>query len=305
MNELVIGLAPVFLSFLAGLTLKMTGVLQEEDGTVVLKIVFFVTIPALVFKVIYKAELTPDLLLLPFIAVFIILLNCMLAFLVGTKLALERPQFGVLMVASMIMNLGFNIPFVLAAYGEVGLARASLIDLGNGILSLTFVYAWAVRYGSNNTVEGGRGGRVVALKIIKSPPVWGLLFGLFLNLLRVEIPTTVLNIASVIGDPTSFLFMVALGIMFNPKIVQKEVMAVALFLRMGLGLIVGLLVVILFDFDLLTSKIIVFSAAAPVGFNTLTFATLEGLDTELATSIVSVSVFSGLFVAPLLLLLMG
>jgi len=76
-------------------------------------------------------------------------------------------------------------------------------------------------------------------------------------------------------------------------------------IRMGLGLFLGIIFSLLLGLDDLTNKIIIISSAAPVGFNTLTFASLEELDKEFAANILSFCIPLGIVTIFLLIIILG
>jgi hypothetical protein len=72
---------------------------------------------------------------------------------------------------------------------------------------------------------------------------------------------------------------------------------------MGVGLLIGLAVVAVLQLEGIDRAAVLALAAAPIGFNLLTFTSVEKLDQDLAASAVSMSLLAALFVIPLILLL--
>lgn len=73
MQEIVIKLTPIFLFFLLGTILKKTRIADDENAEFLLKLVFFVALPALVLLRLSQTPLTFDKLYLP---LFNIIVNC-------------------------------------------------------------------------------------------------------------------------------------------------------------------------------------------------------------------------------------
>jgi predicted permease len=78
-------------------------------------------------------------------------------------------------------------------------------------------------------------------------------------------------------------------------------MSLAVLIRVGIGFSLGFLFVYLLDLKGLSRTVVLILSSAPSGINTLVFSSMEELDNELAASIVSYSVFVGMFLVPLLL----
>jgi predicted permease len=69
---------------------------------------------------------------------------------------------------------------------------------------------------------------------------------------------------------------------------------VPLTLRFVLGVVIGIIFVKLLHLEGLTAQIALFASMAPIGFNSITFAELEHLDVEFASSQVSVALIVAL-----------
>lgn len=296
MNGILFKIIPVILILILGYVLKRLNILKKEDGDLFLKLVFYIAAPALIVLSIAKINLQTSFVFLPLAAAVIVFVISFIAFMVGKWLKLSKATFGTFLIGSTIMNIGFALPFFIAAYGDEGLARVSLFDFGNGLLTFTFVYFLACKYGTNSGDK-----RAMAKKLLVSPPIWALLIGLGLNLTQLSLPVLAGSFLQLVGGLTVPLIMLALGVYFSPKIVNAAPVFLAAFIRMICGLAVGFIVVRLFQLEGLNRLIVLIGAAAPVGYNTLTFSSLENLDREFAASLISFSIFVGIIFLPALI----
>lgn len=299
-NFLLIKILPVILIFVLGYFLRRIHLLTRENGDLFLKVVFYISLPALIVLSIIDIELSVDFIYLPFIAVSIIAITYGIAYLFGRLLHLQKLSLGVFLIGSMIINVGFILPFVIVTYGDEGLARISLFDFGNGLLVYTFVYYIAHKYG---TEEKSR--KMVLKKIVGSMPLWAILLAVSFNLSNTQLPLVVNNFLELMGAMTIPLIMLSLGVYFSPKIEKFAPLVLAIIIRMGFGLLLGFLFVNLFNLEGLTRTIILLGSAAPVGYNTLTFSSLENLDKEFAASLISFSIIIGIIFIPLLILVLN
>ncbi|MFH1834898.1 MAG: AEC family transporter [Methanobacteriota archaeon] len=300
MNEIVGKIIPVILVFFVGCLLRKVKLAGRGEGDFLLRLVFHVCLPALVLTSVSRVDLAWDLVYLPLIACAIILTTYVAAYSIGKQFNLERPTLGVFMVGSLIMNTGFALPFIIAAYGSEGVAKLSIFDFGNGFLTFTFIYYLAVKYGSVEEKV-----KIPWKKILVNPPLWALTTALILNLMGVVIDGILSSFLETLGDLTIPLVMIALGLYFTPKLVKFKALSTALFLRMGLGFILGLAAVKLLSLEGISKAIVLVSAASPIGYNTITFSSLEKLDTEFAASLVSIGILLGLLYIPMLLIVIG
>jgi hypothetical protein len=263
-----------------------------------LKLVFYVALPGLILVSVPRIEMNINFLALPIIAMVIILVTYVLVRQIMHFFTLPSPSLGVFLIGTLIMNTGFTLPFIIAAYGEEGLARALMFDLGNAILVFTYIYYLATSYGKQKHQSS-----VLVSKLVSSPPLWALGIGLLMNWLQVQVPTFAFEVFQSLGNMTIPLLMLSLGMYFNPKLVRAKAVFTVLVIRMGLGLLLGYLFAQLFGLQGLDFIIVLLIASSPVGYNTLTFASMEGLDKELASSLISYSFLVGVILAPTIIVL--
>ncbi|MCA9487147.1 MAG: AEC family transporter, partial [Nanoarchaeota archaeon] len=294
--EIAIKIIPIILIFVLGYLLKKAKLVKKDNADFLLKLNFYVSLPALILISISNISLSFNLIYFPVIAMLIIGLTYGVSFLVGKLFHLKNESFGVFLVGTMIMNLGFTLPFFIAAYGKEGLARASLFDFGNGLLAFTIVYYLACKYGNNK-----RDSKAMIKKFIYSPPLWALFLAIVLNLTQTKIHEIGISFFQILGNMTIPLIMLSLGIYFSPKIVKILPLISAIFIRMFVGLLLGFIFVYLFNLEGLNKIIVLISASAPIGYNTLTFASMENLDKEFATRINSYSILIGIIFIPILI----
>jgi predicted permease len=213
---------------------------------------------------------------------------------------LDRKTAGTLLVNTGILNNSFMFPFILAVYGQEGFADAILFDFGNAMMMATFVYAQAFKYGG----EPG-GGWTMLIRILKSPLVWSLFIAIALAVTDTAIPTPLLAIIAPLAQMTAPLILIALGIFFSLKIANLPLALLIAGIRLGGGLVAGLVLATLLGLEGTTYAVVVLCCAAPIGFNALTYTSLAKLDAELSASAVSISILAGLIYVPVLILLMG
>ncbi len=293
-------LSPIILTFVLGILLRATRVAGPDDGGFMLKIVFYVALPAMILLSIPEVEITRDLVVLPVIAAIIIVVSGLVAALVMRPVVHDRAVLGVALVGTMIMNTSFLYPFFLVMYGNTGFARAVVFGAGNGFFVFTLVYYVACRFGGSGQTSNG-----ALRRLLSAPPLWALVVALVLNVTGVSIQSHFRAFLTSVGDLMIPLVMLALGICFTPRFVRWRLLLSVLVLRTGGGLILGLLLADLFGLDGLSRAIVVVCAASPVGFNTLVFASMTDLDVEFAAGLLSPSILLGIIYVPILMTVLG
>ena len=296
MNDFLNKIIPIILIFFLGYFLKRIKLFGKETADIFLKFIFYVSMPALVFHSVSQIWLSIKFIYLPFIAFTVFFVIYFITSFIGKKLELSQKTLGTFILGSIIMNTGFSLPFIFSAFGEKGVATVAIFDFGNALLVLTFGYYIAMKYGkAENT-------KINYQKLFFLPPIWGLIFGLLFNLIKIPVPTIANNFLNQIGMLTIPLIMLSIGIYFSPRIRNLSRLLLVLFLRTGIGLILGFVLATVFNLQGTVRTIVTICCGAPVGYNTLVFSTLENLDKEFAANLVSISVLTGIVYLPILIL---
>jgi predicted permease len=294
MNDVFLKILPIILIFILGYFLKSIHLFKKEEGDLFLKVVFYVVFPASILISVPTLPLTPDVIALPCIAICIVLTTGVLSYCIGKQFNLLDTTFGVFIIACMIMNSGFILPFFIAVYGNKGLALVMLMDIGNALVVFSVVYSVACKYGTNKKSS-------MIKKLLYSPPLLSIIIALILNYTHTPLPEIITPFLQSLSYLVTPLIMLALGIYFTPSFVKIKPLISIIFIRVGIGFLLGILFVKLFNLEGVSRLVVLIGASAPVGYNTVVFSSLENLDKEFATSVVSVSILLGLILVPLLM----
>ena len=299
--EILQKVLPIILIFVLGYVLKKTKLFGKEAADIFLKFIFYVSMPALVFKAVSALELNFKFTFLPIIAASVFFGIYFLSFFVGKKLKFPPKTFGTFILGTMIMNTGFALPFIYSAYGTEGIATITIFDFGNALFVFPFGYYIAMKYGKSG--KNREKGKIDYKKLLLLPPVWGLVLGLAFNLLKIPVPIAAGNFFEQIGMLTLPLIMLSIGIYFTPRVKNWSRILIAIFIRSGLGLLLAFIFVTIFNLEGVMKAVVLVCAGSPVGYNALVFSTLEDLDKEFAANLVSFSILTGLIYVPILLFL--
>lgn len=300
MVDILFQLSPIFIYFGLGIVLKYAGIANNAHGEFMLRLVLMVTLPLLIVSTLSTTQMTMNKAVLP-LANIAVSFACMLVTLIVIKLfSVERRQAGTMLVSTMILNNTYMFPFILVVYGSEAFADAILFDFGNALLMSTYVYALAFKYG----VEENHG-ITMLLKMAKSPMVWAIVASIALAVIGIPLPQPVFDMINPLAQMTAPLILITLGIYFTLDIKELKLVGLTVFVRMGMGLLFGIAIANFLGFSETTFIVVALCAAAPVGFNALTFSSITKLDTALASSAVSISILAGLIYIPLVMLYFG
>ena len=115
-----------------GYLLKRTRVLTEENGEIIAKIIFNLTLPAVILKITSTIVFQINLILLPLISISYGVLMTGIGLLVFKKY--QRNMKGLLMMSIIGFNVAnFSFPLIEGIWGNTGLQLIALVDAGNAL----------------------------------------------------------------------------------------------------------------------------------------------------------------------------
>lgn len=300
MLKIYLDLLPIFLLIFAGMALKYLAIIKKEDASVFLRLVFYLTMPCLVLTNIPNTVITADYFYLPLLPPIIGVILFFLSRFIGIKLKLERTTLGVFVISSLILNTAFLFPFVATILGDEGISRILILDVGNAIMIFGFAYYQACKYGNHGLT------RIQFLKrFLNAVPLWAIIIAVLMNFAGLKLEGPLLKFTKITGDLTIPLLLISVGVFFEPRLVHFKLSMLAIFIRMGLGMILGLILVHLFELEGITRYVAILGTATPIGYNTLTFSSIENLDKEFAAGLVSTSILIALFYVPFIIFMLA
>lgn len=278
---------------LVGTALRRAGVLREEDGHVMVRVVLYATLPALVFLIIVRADLTPALLLVP-VAGYLIHAIMVAGAWAGCRLTgRDRPTTGAFIIATAVGNTGFfGLPLIAASGGDFSQEAGVMYDaLCTAVITWTSTVAIASAFGP----RAGGGPRVDPRSIVSGlilPPTWALAAGLAWNLsVGHDIPGGVERPLEIMAGAVLPLVMLYAGTMVDLSRVRARwrMVTAATLVRLGVGPVVGLGVGWALGLDGIVLHTVVIMAAMPTAMMSLVLGAREGLDADLLAGTVVVT----------------
>ncbi|MGM0418800.1 MAG: AEC family transporter [Thermodesulfobacteriota bacterium] len=294
MVYILINIFPVIMTFFTGVLLKKLKIVSGKDADAVLKIIFYAGIPALILTNLPGISVDGILVFLPVFAILTLISSGLLSFAFSIIFKTEQKRSATGAVGAMMMNIGFCLPFVIAFYGKEGLAKALIFDAGNAFFVFTVTYFVANFFGTNKTRQ------IILFDFLKTPPLIAIIFAIFLNIYNINLPEPIFKFFEFLSDMVFPMIMLSIGIKFSPGSNFSFYMLFSVLSRMAGGFLAAYFMLSFIDVDIVTRQAVLMCSAAPVGFNTITFSVIKGLDDEFAASLVSYSAGAGLIVLPLI-----
>jgi len=280
---------PAFVVILIGYTFGR--VRKTADISPVVDVAFYIGTPALVFI----SMLDKKIVLLDagkvWAAALIIMFGCALvAWVVFRLLRQKHSALYLPIIAMNTVNLPF--PILYLAYGSAGLQAATLFFIPNVLLlSSLGIY-----------IAAGKQWKEGIKEVFKIPVIYAAVIGLALNLFGVRLPELAINSLDLIALMAIPLVLIVLGYNLSKvKLASLPTTFLASFLRMGVGLLLGLLTANLFNLEGIFKVVVILVSAMPSAVNTSILATKYDNEADLVSSVVFVTTLISLVSIPFLL----
>ena len=282
-NVFLITLAMITFGFL----IKKFGYITEKEGKIISKFLMHTTFPALMLVSTMRIKLEYNLFLIPLMS---FVLGCMMlaiAWVVFQKY--PNNWRGVLTMAAGGFNTGlFAFPIIEGIWGRDALVYAIMFDIGNTAVVFGLIYSIGNYFASKEHEKVDF--KVILNKVIRLPPLQGMVIGLLINALSIPVPSIAMDFLDVLAKGNKPLVLLLMGIYLSFNLDKKQVLAVSKVL--GIRYACGLLAVGLIYYFIppsLYQSILIVCVVLPVGMTLLPFSDELNYDSKIAALLVNLS----------------
>lgn len=289
MTELLSVVLPTFLIIFIGF---IFGKIRKPDLSIVSDIVIYIALPALaITSMLDKKIVLANAARIWGSAVFVIIGVGVIAFIIFTLL--KKKHSGLYLPISIMNAVNIPFPIIYLVYGSEGLYAATLYMIPCSILT----------YSLGIYIASGKDWKTSLKEVFKIPPIYASLIGLMLNLFEVSVPDIILRPLEIIGLMTIPLVLLVLGNNLSrmKSITSIPTTLLSSFLRVGVGLGLGLLAVELFDLTGILRAVVILESAMPAAVNAAIITTRYKNEAELVSSVVFVTTIASLVTIPFIL----
>jgi predicted permease len=294
---------------LIGLLASRTRVISSESKDFLAKVIFYVTLPAMLFTNFSKITLTPELLsnsLQALLLSLCVLLFMLFAGWLTSKMAgLRSGPAAIFRLHSMLGNIIYlGLPLVSSQFGQEGLLYGSIFILVSNILMWTVGVA-VITPGKGFSLRG-------SIQKIFNINTVAIITGFILFLLSIKLPPFILDSVGSLGGTTTYLSMIFIGSVLyyadSRKMLRNKNVYLLSLNRLLIVpfLIIGVFALLNYFFPLLLKKevlsVMVMQAAMPCMVNVVIMVNILGENDDTATANVFVSTVLSVITIPLILL---
>ncbi|MFH1651645.1 MAG: AEC family transporter [Chloroflexota bacterium] len=209
---------------------------------------------------------------------------------------LRQNHSGLYVSIAMMNTMNIPFPLVYLAYGAEGLLAATLFYIPNSLaINSVGIYVMAGKHWRESIKE-----------VFKLPVIYAAILGLMFNFLNVQVPDAVMRSINMLALMTLPLILLILGYnLASVHLTSLPTTLLASFLRMGVGLALGLLMVDLLHITGIFRSVLILDAAMPAAANSSLLASKFNNEAELVSSVVFCTTLASIGVIPLLLHLLA
>lgn len=269
------------LMIVLGYVLKRQNILKSRDSNVLSRIVLTVSLPSLVFVNLSTANISTDMLLLPFAAFSLSAICMVISFLFCKSMGYSKVKTWTIMIACAMMNTGFlGFPISLGVFGNEGFLNAIFFDLETTLIFVIFGMVLVSIFGGNR--------KEVLKQAVGFVPLWAVIIALLFNIFHLQYGYVIDTTLNYLGQSTIPLIMISLGLTLDFKEIKHsftDSLFVA-FVKLILAPIIIFLILNAINFGGLSFKVAILEAGMATAMNALVLAITYDLDTKLMSSII-------------------
>ena len=278
--------APVFILAAIGFTWVKIGWSYEIEF--VTRLAMTLSVPALIFVALMKANISADTLSNLFLSSLIAYLFLALIFWITGKIfKLNMATYWAPLIFGNTGNLG--LPLAMFAFGEVGLGYAVVVFAVMAIGSFS-IGVWMVSGGGSIN------------KVFKEPMVWATLLGALFLIQGWQTPKWATNTLELLGQMAIPLMLITLGVALARLKINLISRAIILsILKLCVSVCVAWIIGIYFELNDIAFAVLVMQIATPVAVTSYLLAQKYGADANEVAGLVIASTALSVFALPVLL----
>jgi predicted permease len=274
----------IFIGWLFGKRTKM-------DISPVVDIAIYVGAPALIFTTMLDSKIVLIDAGKVWAASLIIIFGCGIIAWIVFKI-LKQKHSGLYLPILMMNTMNIPFPTIYLAYGSPGLLAATLFLIPCNLLLFSLgIY-----------IVAGKQWKESIKEVFKIPPIYAAVIGLLFNLFHVAVPELVIRPLDLMGMTAIPLVLLILGYNLSKvRITSLPTTFLASFLRMGIGLLLGLFSINILNLTGVFKSVVILDSAMPAAVMSSVLTAKYNNEADLVASVVFVTTIMSLVVIPFLL----
>lgn len=278
---------------LVGYLLRRINLIKKEDGECLSRIIFNISLPALIINTFDTITIDFSLILLTIIGIVYGVFMAFLAVIAFKKEA--RNTRGMLSMLIPAFNIGlFAYPLVEALWGQEGIKYFGMFDVGNALVTFGVSYLIAGYFSAEDTDLSFTS---VISKLAKSVPLLSYLIAFIFAVAGLHFPSLVLDVTKIIGRANMPLSLLLLGVYLNFSLEPSYLknMAKVLALRYVVGLVIGAAFFFIVPFEMMFKYTMLIGLLLPMPMVVIQYAIEFDYDQKFVGALTNITILLSFF----------
>ncbi|GAA0181643.1 AEC family transporter [Clostridium sediminicola] len=285
----------LFFIMLVGYYGKKRNIINEEINKGLSQILLRITLPLLIissFNFTYSDELIGNIIIVFFVSLIMHLMLIVLAKVLFPKV--EKDKKAVLKFITVFSNSGFmGFPILLSLYGKIAVLYGSIFNINFNLFIWTYGLMLYTEKKDFKNIK----------KVILNPGIVSVGIGILRVLLSVQFPSAIQGTLEIVGNMTTPISMMIIGVMFADVKLKEIISDWTLYYGSLIRLIVVPLIILLImkrlPIDPIIIKVMIIIAAMPAAALGAIFAESTGRAPKYASKVVFVTTLFSIITIPL------
>lgn len=281
------------LIIILGYVFKKINLIREQDGECLSRIIFNITLPALIINTFNTIVIDFSLILITIIGIVYGVFMALLGVFIFKNE--DRKTRGMLSMLIPSFNIGlFAYPLVEAIWGQEGIKYFGMFDVGNSIVVFGVSYIVAGYFSSDSTDLKFTN---IVTKLLKSVPLMSYIMVFCLAMSGLHFPEIVLDFTKVLARANMPLSLLLLGayLSFSLDANHLKNLSKVLAIRYLTGLIIGMTFFFIMPFDKMFQQTMLIGFLLPIPTAVIQYAIEFDYDQKFVGTVTNVTILLSFF----------
>lgn len=276
-----------------GYVCKKLNVISEHDSESLVKVIFNITLPALVINIISKSNIDGSLIFLPLINIAYGIVMVLAASVTFRKAAKAEKGMFSMMLPGLNVAL-FAYPLTEAIWGQKALIYFAMFDMGSSVVIFGLCYFMAGYYSPN---EEEAGFLIAVRRITRSVPLIVLVITFILRLSGLHLPGIIIDVTAILARANMPLCLLLLGVYLSFTFDGRYWKNVAgiLLIRYLTGIFIGTVLFLVLPFDSIFRATILIGFLLPIATSVIPYSVQFGYDRKFVGTVTNLTIILSFF----------
>lgn len=255
------------------------------DSKTLFNILFYLVLPSAIILQFSQLELSLDLILFPLFYIISGLIMLHTFEFLGRSLGFDKTQIGTAIITMPIINAGALYSLSYYLFGAEGLLKATIYTIGYVIL-----IPYAILRASEYSIHHSNREDLIVGQTLKSPLIISMIIAILMNYIDIKIDGILRDIMGKLVDMLVPLSMISIGSTISLSTTLNRFIIFTMIIRTIVPIMILLILYMNDVLNLTDLKLLLLASLTPLGFFGPMISSKIGLNLELSSNLVFVSI---------------